>query len=134
MEVHYYDPFNFTINEKSSIWQWGANATDPKATETWANEPHVDAQFQKMKSAFIDKGVPVLVGEYGAMLRTQHDPAGTYRKYWNQVITKSAYQHGLVPVYWDNGYTTDLQMGLFNRATGAQAFPDVIAAIVGATR
>lgn len=134
MEVHYYDPFNFTINEKSSIWQWGSIATDPAATETWANEPHVEAQFRKMKSAFVDKGVPVLLGEYAAMLRIKHDPAGTHRKYWDQVITRSAVQHGLVPVYWDNGYTADLQMGLFNRATGAQAFPDVIAAIVGATQ
>ncbi|HEX6706202.1 MAG TPA: cellulase family glycosylhydrolase [Albitalea sp.] len=134
MEVHYYDPFNFTINEKSDIWQWGSIATDKAATETWADEAHVDRQFQKLKRTFVDKGVPVLLGEYGAMLRKQHDPAGTYRKYWDQTITKSAFQHGLVPVYWDNGYTADLQMGLFNRATGAQAFADVIAAIVGATQ
>jgi len=134
MEVHYYDPFNFTINADSKIWQWGSIATDPKATETWANESQVDAQFQKLKTAFIDKGVPVLMGEYGAMLRIRFDAAGTYRKYWDQTITRSAFEHGLVPVYWDNGYTSDLQMGLFNRATGAQAFPDVISAIVGATK
>ncbi len=134
MEVHYYDPFNFTINPGSKIWQWGSIATDPAATETWANEPFADAQFQKMKTAFIDKGVPVLLGEYGAMQRAKFDAAGTYRKYWDQVITRSAFQHGLVPVYWDNGYTADLEMGLFNRATGEQAFPDVIAAIVGAAK
>ena len=124
----------FTINAGSSIWQWGSIATEPSATETWANESYVDAQFQKLKTAFIDKGVPVLMGEYAAMLRTKFDAAGTYRKYWDQTITKSAFQHGSVPVYWDNGYTTDLQMGLFNRATGAQAFPDVITAIVGAAK
>ena len=45
-----------------------------------------------------------------------------------------ARSRGIVPMYWDNGYTAALQMGLFNRATGAQAFPDVIAAIVGATQ
>jgi len=134
MEVHYYDPFNFTINARSHIWQWGSIATDPNATETWANESHVDEKFQKLKTAFIDKGVPVLMGEYGAMLRTKPDPSGKFRKYWDQAITRSAVQHGLVPVYWDNGYTGDLEMGLFNRATGAQAFPDVIAAIVGAAK
>ncbi|HJV68764.1 glycoside hydrolase family 5 protein [Ideonella sp.] len=134
IEVHYYDPFDFTINADSTIWQWGAIATDPDATETWANESWVDAQFQKMKSGFVDKGVPVLLGEYGAMLRTRFDPAGTYRRYWDQAITKSAVQHGMVPVYWDNGYTADLQMGLFTRATATQAFPDVIASIVGAAQ
>jgi endoglucanase len=132
MEVHYYDPFNFTINDASSIWQWGAIATDPNATETWANEPYVDAQFQKMKTRFIDNGVPVIMGEYGAILRTEYDSAGTYRRYWDQYITESAHQRGLVPMYWDNGYTSNHQMGLFDRATGAQAYPDVISEIVDA--
>jgi endoglucanase len=39
-----------------------------------------------------------------------------------------------VPTYWDNGYTGDHTMGLFDRATGAQAYPGVISAIVGAAR
>ena len=134
MEVHYYDPFNFTINGKSKTWQWGSIATDPSATDAWADESYVDAQMQKMKTTFIDKGVPVLMGEYAAMLRTSFDPSGKYRTYWDQAITRSAFRHGLVPVYWDNGYTADHEMGLFNRATATQAFPDVISAIVGATK
>ncbi|HSW08165.1 glycoside hydrolase family 5 protein [Aquabacterium sp.] len=135
MEVHYYDPYNFTLNTASSIWQWGAIATDPSATETWANEPWADAEFQKMKTRFIDQGVPVIMGEYAAILRAQVDPAQTYRSYWNQTITRSAYQHGLVPVYWDAG-TTDVtgSTGLFNRATGAQAQPALISTIVNASQ
>ncbi len=134
MEVHYYDPYNFTINSDSKIWQWGAIATQAAATETWANEPHVDAQFQKMTARFIDQGVPVLLGEYSASLRTEYDPAGTYRRYWNQVVTQSAVRHGLVPVYWDNGSAANHGSGLFDRATGAQVFPDLVQAIVGAVR
>jgi endoglucanase len=135
LEVHYYDPFNFTINDKSSIWQWGSIATDPSATETWANESWVDAQFQKMKSRFVDGlGIPVIMGEYGAMLRTNLDSAQRYRIYWHEYVTRSAYQHGLVPIYWDNGYTDNHQMGLFNRATGAQVHSGVINAIVKAVQ
>ncbi len=134
MEVHYYDPFNFTLNNDSKIWQWGKIATDPAATETWANESYTDAQFQKLKTAFIDQGVPVIMGEYSASLRTEYDPGGTYRKYWDECITRSAYQHGVVPVYWDSGVTTTHASGLFNRATGAQVYPDVISAIVNASK
>jgi endoglucanase len=134
MEVHYYDPFDFTINDKSAVWQWGSIATDAAATETWANEPYVDAQFQKMKTHFIDRGVPVLLGEYGAMRRTEHDSSGKYRDYWDQVITQSAVRHGLVPVYWDNGYTSNHEMGLFDRKTGTQVFPDLISTIVAAAK
>jgi endoglucanase len=135
VEVHYYDPYNFSINTQSSIWQWGSIATDSSATETWANESYVDAQFQKMKSRFVDGlGVPVIMGEYGAILRTEHDSAQRYRIYWDEYITRSAYQHGLVPIYWDNGYTDNHQMGLFNRATGAPVHTGAINAIVNAVQ
>jgi endoglucanase len=134
MEVHEYSPYNFTLNTDSAIWQWGAIATNPAATETWANEAYIDGQFQKMKTRFIDKGVAVILGEYAASLRTEYDAAGTYRQYWDQYLTKSAYQHGMVPVYWDNGPTTNHASGLFNRSTGAQVYPSVISAIVNAAK
>ncbi|MYN16361.1 cellulase family glycosylhydrolase [Rugamonas sp. FT107W] len=127
MEVHYYDPFHFTLDDKSKIWQWGAKATDPAAVEAWANEPWVDAEFQKMKTAFGDKGVPVLLGEYGAGMKAAYPGMDVYRKAWDQYITQSAFRHGLVPVYWDTG-------GLIDRKTGAQLDPDVIAAIVKASK
>lgn len=134
MEVHYYDPYNFTLNTGSAIWQWGASATLPAATDSWGDEAHADAQFQKMKANFIDKGVPVILGEYAASLRTEHDPPGKYRTDWDRYVTRSAYRHGLVPVYWDNGYTANHNSGLFDRATGAVAFPDTVRAIVNAAK
>ncbi|RFP17845.1 glycoside hydrolase family 5 protein [Duganella sp. BJB488] len=127
MEVHYYDPFHFTLDDKSKIWQWGAQATDPAAVEAWANEAWADAEFQKMKTAFGDKGVPVLLGEYGAGIKKAYPGMDVYRKAWDRYITQSAFQHGLVPVYWDTG-------GMIDRKTGAQLDPDVIAMIVKATR
>ncbi len=132
VEVHYYDPYDFTLNTSNSIWQWGATASNRAATETWANEAYTDAQFQKMKVNFIDKGVPVILGEYAASLRTEHDANGTYRTLWDQYITRSAHLHGLVPMYWDNGPTSNHSSGLFNRATATEAFPETIEAIVKA--
>jgi endoglucanase len=87
-----------------------------------------------LKQRFIDMGIPVLLGVYAAMLRTEYDAAGTYRKYWDQYITRSAFTHGLVPMYWDNGYPDNHQSGLFNRATGALVYPDVSSAIVNAAK
>ena len=130
MEVHDYDPYNFTLNEKSPIWQWGAIATDPKATETWANEAYIDAQFQKMKTTFIDKGVGVILGEYSAMMKAEYPGQERYRAYWDLYVTKSAYQHGLVPFYWDSGATGNHAAGLFNRKTTAQPYPDLVDGIV----
>ena len=77
----------------------GATATDPTAVETWANEPWADAEFQKMKTRFVDQNVPVLVGEYGAYLNSQYPGMNTYRLNWIRYITHSMFQRGLVPVF-----------------------------------
>jgi endoglucanase len=130
MEVHYYDPYNFTLNDKSAIWQWGALATDPKATETWANEAYVDAQFEKMKTHFIDKGVAVILGEYSAMAKAEYPGNERQRVYWDAYITKSAVKHGLVPMYWDPGATGNHAAGLFIRSTGEQPYPYLVDAII----
>jgi hypothetical protein len=136
VEVHYYDPYDFTLNTNSSITQWGSYATVPSKTETWANESYADGQFQKMKSKFIDRGYAVILGEYGAIARLAlggsalNDDYARYRLYYMQYISRSLGRHGLVPVYWDNGYTGNNAMGLFDRSTGARAYPDIIRAIV----
>ncbi len=127
MEVHYYDPYNFTLNGDSKVWQWGAKATDPAATEAWANEPWADSQFQKMKARFVDQGVGVIVGEYGAYVKPKYAAAGmaTYRRDWAQYVTHSMVQHGLVPMWWDTGE-------LIDRDTGAQKLPELVRTIVDA--
>jgi endoglucanase len=131
MEVHYYDPYNFTINEKSRIWQWGAGATDPAATDTWGNEAHACAQFQKMKARYVDRGVAVILGEFGVISREPPQAgAERYRIAWNRHVARSAWRHGLVPVYWDNGSTGRHGMGLFKRSNGAQVYPELIRALV----
>lgn len=132
IEVHYYDPYNFTINENSSLYVWGLEAT---GSESWANEPWADSQFSKMKQKFINQGFGVLCGEYSAMARlslsqSDRETHAFYRSYWTEYITYAAAKAGVVPFYWDNGYTGDKGCGVFNRHSGEQVFPDIIAAIM----
>jgi endoglucanase len=37
-----------------------------------------------------------------------------------------------VPVYWDDGYSGNHTMGLFNRSNGAQYYPSLTSTIVNA--
>ena len=135
VEVHYYDPYSFTLNENSSITQWGKDATNPLKTETWANEAYADAQFQKMKLKFIDNGYPVILGEYAAMARLSLGSAADnaecagFRKYYMEYITSWAASHGLIPFYWDSGFTGDKASGIFDRSTGAGVYRDIIKAV-----
>jgi hypothetical protein len=131
VEVHYYDPYNFTINTGTGYTtQWGNNATIK--TDTWANESWADGEFQKMKTNYIDKGYAVILGEYGVVARLNlgttalNASFAKYRRYYMDYITRSLERHGLVPFYWDDGGS----MGIFNRSTGAQVYPDIIKALV----
>jgi len=130
VEVHFYDPYEFTLSSDAAITQWGsAGASGKKAT--WGDESNVDAQFGKMKTSFGDKGHPVLIGEYGCILKnTTDNPA--FRVAWNKYVTSSATKLGLVPFYWDNGGTGSGGMGLFDRNTGKQAYADIVKAMVAA--
>ncbi|MEO5687824.1 MAG: glycoside hydrolase family 5 protein [Burkholderiaceae bacterium] len=135
LEVHYYDPYDFTINGDGKAWQWGASATDKAATETWADEAHVDAQFAKLKSRFVDRGVPVILGEFGAMRRAEHPGSEAFVLDWDRYVAHSAWTHGVVPIYWDAGAPSENHsMGLFDRRTGRQVHPEVIRALVDAAR
>ena len=140
IEVHYYDPFDFTLNTNSHkninsvfVTQWGNNASQ---SEAWANESWADGQFQKMKINYIDKGYAVILGEYGVIARLNLGSAALnasfakYRRYYIEYITRSLERHGLIPFYWDNGNTGDNNMGIFNRTNGAKVYPDIIKALV----
>ena len=134
LEVHFYDPYDFTINTgNDNIWQWGNIATSPSNTETWANESYVNSQFDKLNQRFVTgMGMPVLVGEYASVARLSVDASQRYRTYWDQYVTSAARQRGLVPVYWDDGYSGNHTMGLFNRSSGAQYYPSLTSTIVNA--
>lgn len=130
VEVHYYDPYGFTLQNDEEFTQWGKNATDPSKTASWGGEAYADGQFQKMKIKFVDQGIPVLLGEYCASDKKAGDN-DIYREHYLRHITQSAAELGLVPYYWDNGYAGDYGSALFDRTTGAQIYPKLVKAIVG---
>ncbi|HLO93946.1 MAG TPA: glycoside hydrolase family 5 protein [Burkholderiaceae bacterium] len=127
MEVHYYDPYDFTLNEKSKVWQWGAKASDPKATQTWADEPWVEKEFAALEERFVRQGIPVLIGEYGAYPKRKHPGMKAYVQDWIRVVTSSMRRHGLVPMWWDTG-------ALIDRRTGRPREPDTLRLIVDSAR
>lgn len=136
-EVHFYDPYDFTLdNSANSKYLWGAAFAGNPNTSTWGQEAWVDEAFLKVKTKFIDNGIPVILGEYGATYRASL-PSGLSdhiiaRNNYLHYVTKAAKDNGVVPVYWDSGHTGNNGSGLFNRATGEQVHADAITAITSA--
>jgi len=128
VEIHYYDPFDFVDSGPTwaTHWQWGALATnkDPSTFNTCCQEAYVRAQMDRMKTAYLSKGVPVIMGEYGAAMKSTGPGNGikTYVNYWDGYVTYAAIKHGVVPMYWDIGE-------LIDRNTGATKDSGVLNAI-----
>lgn len=125
VEMHWYDPFDFTINGNDTThWQWGAIATDPNAVEAWGNEANTRLKFDKAKTGFVDRGIPVIMGEYGAYPKDSGPGAGihTYTNYWAQYNTYAAVTRGIIPMWWDTG-------AMIDRNTGAVKNPGLLDAL-----
>lgn len=135
-EVHYYDPWNFAGNENSMEYLWGSAFANSPNVSTWGQESWVDEQFGFMKTHFVDKGIPVILGEYGAILRSGLNDAIALqnhkkaRQTYLTYVTKTAIANGLIPFYWDNGATGHNGFGLFNRNNNSIAHPDAVGAIM----
>lgn len=95
ISVHYYTPSTFTILSEDASWG--------KCARTWGTDAEINVvktDFNKMKSKFSDKGVPVIIGEYGTVLTNKETES--VRRYISTVC-KTAYDMGFCPVFWDNG-------------------------------
>jgi endoglucanase len=94
VSVHYYSPPAFAILEKDESWG--------KAANTWGTPAEVEAVKRDMlplKERFIDKGIPVVLGEFGAPV--SKDP-NSLAKYLSTVC-ETAWSLGVVPMLWDAG-------------------------------
>jgi len=122
VEVHNYTPAQFCFLNEDASWgkmfyYWGSghhSTIEPDRNATWGEEDAQLADFKKVKEKFVDKGIPVLMGEYGAYRRdgTNHVPKDleTHNNsvdYWITYVTKQARINGVVPFWWDTGGALD---------------------------
>jgi endoglucanase len=126
LSVHYYDPYTFALAAKTHTWGRAAAGRDD-----WGQEDHVVAQFDKLKARFIDQGLPVFLGEYGACNQAGFED---YRRYYMEYVTKAAVERGILPVFWDNGSRNSggESFGLIDRTTGEAIHPAVLEAMMRA--
>lgn len=138
MEVHFY-PYRFCMMNKDETWGkqvffWGK---DNHVSGTYAayngdnslEEPFVLEQMKMMKTKFVDKGYPVILGEYGAIWRTLKNstPAITNTAYqtrhnnsiklFHHVVNEYAINNGIVPFVWETNGRGNESMDVLDRST-----------------
>lgn len=122
VEAHNYTPSQFCfLNEDVSwgkmVYYWGAghhSTIEPDRNPTYGEENDIISDYNKIKAAFIDKGIPVIMGEYGAYRRdgSAHIPQElelheSSVDYWITFNTKEALARGIKPFWWDTGGALD---------------------------
>ena len=93
VSVHYYTPAPFAIISEDV--SWGKNRT------TWGTPRDVSelaANMKKMKTTFVDNGIPVIIGEYGCP--TKNKEQESIQNYL-RLVCLHAYKNGMCPVLWD---------------------------------
>lgn len=155
-EVHYY-PYQYSLMTADENWgtqfyyytglesstdqthNMGWNVYSNSIDNTALGTPNQIAKaFGELKTMFCDKGIPVIIGELGAIKRTGQitDAANLKlhlqgRALFYGEVAKNAKANGIVPYVWDTGDEGDGNMTIITRQKGTYSVldPDVLNAL-----
>jgi len=143
-EVHFY-PYQFSMMTADADWgtqyfYWdGFNSTadlthntgwnvSSKSKTTFETGVWVDSVFNVMKTDFYDKGIPVVIGEFGAFKRVGQLTGDSLRLHLRSraafygKVASSAKAHGLLPIAWDTGDEGSTNSTIIRRQKGTGVY------------
>lgn len=143
VEYHCYTPAQFAILSSDASWGivqyfWGPAyhySGDPAHNCVAPEEGAIDSGFQQLAAQYVSKGIPVMVGEFGAASKpylaatnateSAWNRASSY--YWHKYVAESARGQGLSPFFWSTPGTP------FDWTSGAVNDAQLISALTGGT-
>lgn len=121
VSIHAYLPFDFAFE--------GTGHSD------WRDSDHTSLSgvFTTLHSAFLSKGIPVVIGEFGACNKNNTSDRATYAKSYASIARQFA-EENIPCIWWDNNAfgTGAEQFGLFNRSSLTFTYDSVASALVNA--
>lgn len=105
VSVHYYTPADYCVLTQNSDW-----ATAKITWGTAEDKAELETNMNLLKSRFIDKGVPVIIGEFGVAMdnKGKDDAVG-----FLTAVAEAAIKRDMCPVLWD----TTSDYSFYNRQT-----------------
>jgi endoglucanase len=123
VSVHAYIPYNFALNKNNSFNTWSKDNTVDTST--------INATIDRAYNLFVSKGIPAIMGEFGAMNKENI----VARVEWARYYAEYARSKDIPCFWWDNGLTSGEgeRFGLLNRTTNGFFYPEIVSAITGLT-
>ena len=93
VSIHYYNPSTLCILTEDA--DWGKARTD------WGSEKdykELYGYFDEMKEHFIDKNIPVIIGEYGCF---GNNKTREVREQWMLDVAAASCERQMCPILWD---------------------------------
>lgn len=117
VSVHAYTPYNFALNTAGTA-QWNQDTKD------------IDWLMKQLDALFVSKGIPVIIGEFGAMNKDNE----AERVEWATYYVEKAREIGVPCIWWDNNAFTGNgeNFGLLNRRELSWPYPDLLNALITA--
>lgn len=120
VSIHYYSPSTYCIVDDVNN-SWGYR-------DSWGSGDDIAAMksdLSNMKVSFVNKGIPVIIGEYG-VCDTKLSETSFQRKEGRDVFFKTvceyALNNGMVPMLWDTGSAYDRSSAKIKNTTEAANF------------
>ena len=130
-EVHFY-PYQFSLMKDGDedwgkmFYYWedktpGNDAAHTCSGSALGSKKSIDNLFSGLKTRFYDKGIPVVIGEMGAIKRLDLLSGDNLKKHlearaaWYGYTVASAKKNGLVPCVWDTGDEGDGNFTIIRR-------------------
>lgn len=123
VSVHSYSPYSIALD---------TNSKDKTFTDSGKRE--IDSVFSNIDKAFLSKGIPVIMGEFGTLNKSNTDERVKVAEYY----VSTAKKYGVPCVWWDNGSIDQGSgkegFGLLNRTKVEWYYSEIVKALVNAAK
>ena len=119
LSVHMYTPYSFAMEAPGDL------------TFEKKHKSEIDGTFTDLNEKYIQKGIPVVIGEYGATNKNNLEE----RVKWFSYFISQSRRYGMCSILWDNGdanasTAVSEKFGFYNRTEQKWYFPEILEEIM----